>query len=98
MTGAKMQPEFNANMDRQPGNHYETVKTGGAIQDDLREHPDRPAADKITDKFSDNAGDNALTRYEINSSIVSPEVANEHSYAKALNKGLEQIGKDTGRQ
>jgi hypothetical protein len=93
MTGAKMQPEFNANMDKQPANNYTTIKSGGALQDDLREHEGKPAADQVTDKFSDNAGDNALTRYEINRSIVSPEVANEHSYANALNKGLEQIGK-----
>ena len=93
MTGAKMQPEFNANMDKQPANNYTVIKSGGALQDDLREHESEPAADQVTDKFSDNAGDNALTRFEINQSIVSPEVANEHSYANALNKGLEQIGK-----
>jgi len=94
VTGAKMQPEFNANMDKQSANNYTTIKSGGALQDDLRENEDnKPAADQVTDKFSDNAGDNALTRYEINRSIVSPEVSNEHSYANALNKGLEQIGK-----
>lgn len=97
MTGAKMQPEFNDNMDKQPMTNYTAVKTGGAVQDDLRGHQDKPAADKVTDKFSDNAGDNALTRYEINSSIVSPEVANEHSYANALNRGLEEIGKKNGK-
>jgi hypothetical protein len=43
---------------------------------------------KITDKFSDNAGDGAVTRYEIDQSIVSPEFANEQTYVEALKKGL----------
>lgn len=97
MTGAKMQPESNNKMDEQPGTNFTAVKTGGSVQEDQRTYQDKPAADKVTDKFSDNAGDNALTRYEINSSIVSPEVANEQSYINALNKGLEQIGKNKGR-
>jgi hypothetical protein len=91
MTGAKMQPEFNQNVDRQAGVRYDNPPTGGAVQDELRsEESSRneqgPAADKVTDKFSDNAGDNALTRYEVNRSIVSPEVTNEHSFIKALTK------------
>lgn len=47
--------------------------------------------DKVTDKFSDNAGDNTVTRYEINHSITAPQFANEHSYEKALMKGLDEI-------
>jgi hypothetical protein len=43
---------------------------------------------KVTDKFSDNAGDGAVTRYEINQSIVAPEFANEQSYVEALKKGI----------
>jgi hypothetical protein len=50
-------------------------------------------ADKVTDKFSDNAGDNSLTRFEINRSITATETANEHSFAKALMKGLDDISK-----
>ncbi|WP_093691200.1 hypothetical protein [Sporolituus thermophilus] len=56
---------------------------------DKRQKPISP--DKVTDKFSDNAGDNSLTRYEINRSIVSADVANEHSYVKALNQGLKEL-------
>lgn len=99
MTGAKMQPEFNNNVDNQPFNNYRSPKTGGAMQDEMRnedEEPhdgEQPAADKITDKFSDNAGDNAVTRYEINSSIVAPQFANEHSYSNAMQKAIEEIGK-----
>lgn len=53
-----------------------------AIGDNFLEKPHTP--ENTTDKFSDNAGDNALTRAEINESIVSDTTANEHEYAKAL--------------
>lgn len=50
----------------------------------------KPQADQVTDKFSDNAGDNAVTRYEINASITSPAVANEHSFREAMNRELQK--------
>ena len=96
MTGAKMQPEFNHNMDEQPAANYRTVQSGGALQDALREQGGQlPAADKVTDKFSDNAGDNSLTRYEINQSLTAPEVTNEHSFAQAMERAVNEIGKDS---
>jgi hypothetical protein len=56
----------------------------------MKKNLEWPAIDpaKVTDKFSDNAGDNALTRYEIDQSIVAPEFANEHSFIEALEKEL----------
>lgn len=50
----------------------------------------KPQADQVTDKFSDNAGDNTVTRYEINASITSPAVANEHSFREAMNRELQK--------
>ncbi len=50
---------------------------------------DDDAPENETDKFSDNAGDNSLSRAEINSSIISEATANETSYRKAMEKGLE---------
>lgn len=100
MTGSSMQPEFNHNIDKHDAPNYKSPITGGAIQDMLREKEIQEktavpvtAVDKITDKFSDNAGDNALTRYEINQSIVSEEMANEHSFVRAAMSGLDKIAK-----
>lgn len=50
---------------------------------------DDTAPENVTDKFSDNGGDNSLTRAEINSSIVSKATANEASYREAMNEGLD---------
>lgn len=47
------------------------------------------APENETDKFSDNAGDNSLSRAEINSSISSTATANEASYRKAMEEGFE---------
>ena len=55
--------------------------------------PSQPpiSPDLVTDKFSDNAGDNTVTRYEINQSIVSKATANEHSFRQAMMEGLKEI-------
>lgn len=50
---------------------------------------DEDAPENTTDKFSDNGGDNSLTRAEINSSIVSKATANEASYREAMEQGLD---------
>ncbi|SMD09039.1 hypothetical protein [Sporomusa malonica] len=50
---------------------------------------DDEAPENVTDKFSDNGGDNSLPRAEINSSIVSKATANEASYRAAMEEGLD---------
>ncbi|MCX7781689.1 MAG: hypothetical protein N2491_12415 [Negativicutes bacterium] len=101
MTGTKMQPEFNRNLTEQVAPRYEGSATGGVIQDRLREEEAREKADAqvspdlITDKFSDNAGDNALTRYEINQSLKAPELTNEHLHAKAFAEELNKVIKNS---
>lgn len=42
-------------------------------------------------EYAMNAGDNALSREQINKSIVSPETANESTYTKALEEGLDEM-------
>ncbi|WP_312197709.1 hypothetical protein [Anaerospora hongkongensis] len=42
-------------------------------------------------EYAMSAGDNAVSREQINQSIVSPETANESTYAKALEKGLDEM-------
>ena len=111
MTGSTMQPEFNHNIiNKHDAPNYKSPITGGTIQDLLRKKESSgetanpgTAVDKITDKFSDSAGDNALTRYEINQSIVSEEVANEHSFVNAAMHSLDKTARskllnDTGKQ
>lgn len=51
---------------------------------------------KVTDKFTDDAGDSTVTREEINASIISNETANEHSYVTALKKGLNTTSQKPG--
>lgn len=40
-------------------------------------------------EYAMSAGDNALSREQINASITAPEFANEHSYVDAMQKGLD---------
>jgi len=42
-------------------------------------------------EYAMSAGDNALSREQINKSIVSPETANESTYTKALEEGLDEM-------
>lgn len=44
-----------------------------------------------TAEYCLSAGDNAVSREQINQSIVSKETANEGEYAKALQAGLEDM-------
>jgi len=44
-----------------------------------------------------SAGDNAASRKQINASIVSEAVANEHSFRKACMEGLNDIS-DSGHE
>ena len=41
-------------------------------------------------EYAMSAGDNALSREQIDASITAPEFANEHSYVEACQKGLEE--------
>lgn len=40
-----------------------------------------------------SAGDNAVSREQINASVVSPELTNEGTYTEALRQGLKDITK-----
>jgi hypothetical protein len=42
-------------------------------------------------EYAMNAGDNALSREQVNKSIVSPETANENTYTQALKEGLDEM-------
>ena len=42
-------------------------------------------------EYAMSAGDNAVSREQINKSIVSPETANEGTYIEALEEGLKEI-------
>jgi hypothetical protein len=44
-----------------------------------------------TSEYAMRGSDNAVTRDEINASITSSEMSNEHSYTNALKKGLDDI-------
>ncbi|MDF2568689.1 MAG: hypothetical protein K0R55_293 [Sporomusa sp.] len=50
---------------------------------------DDEAPENVTDKFSDNGGDNSLTSAEVNSSIVSKAIANEATFRTAMDEGLD---------
>lgn len=41
-------------------------------------------------EYAMSAGDNALSREQIDASITAPEFANEQSYVEACQKGLEE--------
>lgn len=41
-------------------------------------------------EYAMSAGDNALSREQINASITAPEFANEQSYVEAMQKGLDE--------
>ncbi len=53
--------------------------------------------DSYASEFCMSAGDNALSRDQINASITSNETANEHQYVEALMEGLQDIGKKTNK-
>lgn len=60
----------------------------------------KTASEAFGSEYAMSAGDNAASRKQINESIVSEAVANEHSFRKACMKGLDDIkapehGKDT---
>lgn len=42
-------------------------------------------------EYAMSAGDNTLSREQINKSIVSQETANESTYTKALEEGLDEM-------
>lgn len=58
---------------------------------------DKTDSEAFGSEYAMSAGDNALTRKQINASIVSPATANEHSFRQACMKGLNDIAapKDT---
>jgi hypothetical protein len=47
--------------------------------------------ESYTSEYAMSAGDNSVSREQINNSIVSPETANEGTYVKALKEGLKEI-------
>jgi hypothetical protein len=53
------------------------------------------SSDYILSGYTANAGDNSVSRAQINASQISPAVTNEASYVQALNRGLQDITDDT---
>ncbi|VBB05031.1 Hypothetical protein LUCI_0237 [Lucifera butyrica] len=52
---------------------------------------DKTRIESYTSEYCMSAGDNAASRKEINRSIVSKEMANEHSFREAAMEGLNAI-------
>lgn len=49
--------------------------------------------DTYTSEYCMSAGDNAVSRKQIDKSVISKATANEGEYVKALKKGLDKIDK-----
>ncbi len=55
--------------------------------------PKRTDSEAFGSEYAMSAGDNAVTRERIDASIVSEDVANEHSFRAACMKGLDGIAR-----
>lgn len=63
---------------------------------DVQSQNIRRKSEAYASEYCMSAGDNSLSRVEINESIVSEATANEHSFRRACRKGLEKnLGQKT---
>ncbi|MDT8900176.1 hypothetical protein [Anaeroselena agilis] len=51
-------------------------------------------SEAFASEYAMSAGDNAVSREQIDRSIVAGEVANEHSFRAACMRGLDDISQD----